>query len=168
MILLRLLQRYPILNAQRCYPYGVQSIYFRTGVTIIMARFAARRSFWTARGLKRSGSRMVWGGTAGGGLSCSAAERSGVTADARASASPVPAGAPSPLSAGVGDGVRGKGGIAALRGVLLRGWRVCGRSAIRPVLDGTTGVGGSGSAAGCSGLTTESSDCTVSRGGDTS
>ena len=50
------------------------------------------------------------------------------------------------------------------RGVLLRGWRVCGRSAIRPVLDGTTGVGGSGSAAGCSGLTTESSDGTVSRG----
>ena len=57
--LLRLLPRYPILNAQRCYPYGVQSLYFRTGVTIIMAR-CDRRSCWTARGLKRSGSRMVW------------------------------------------------------------------------------------------------------------
>ena len=50
MLLLRLLPRYPILNAQRCYPYGVQSLYFRTGVTIIMARCADRRSCWTARG----------------------------------------------------------------------------------------------------------------------
>src|SRR4029450_10043227 len=99
---------------------------------------------------------MLGGGTEGGELSCSAAERSGATADARASAGTVLEGAPSPLSEEVSDGVCGEGGAAACRGVPLRGWLFCRRSATRGGLDGTTGGGGSGSAAGCSGPLIES------------
>src|SRR5436190_24311249 len=66
------------------------------GAALSLAGRVARRSFWTARGLKRSEFRMVWGGTAGGGLSCSAAERSDATADAPASDCTVLEGAPSP------------------------------------------------------------------------